>query len=75
MVKKSSRKTKAVRIQNALDDLNKAMGLKEPHLVLYLPGGFFKTEESKEFVAAIKVFTEAYKKFYRLEKVEVDFIL
>jgi len=81
-MKNRMKKTKVIKARDAFDAMNKAMRamdkamrMDEPHIQIDLQGGFEKSSESKEFLAAIKNFIQAYKKFYRLEKVEVAFIL
>jgi len=69
------RKSKAHRILNAVEALNKAMSMEDPHIVINLPGGSYDTDESKEFVASIKTFIRAYKKFYGLKKVRLELTL
>lgn len=73
---KRRKKTKAIRILDAVDALNKAMEMEEPHLRIYLPGGLdSRSQEAKEFVSAMGDFVRSYKKFYRLEKIEVDIVI
>ena len=69
------KKTKAHKLQEAVDSLNKAMALEEPNIRISLPGGFYDNKESEEFMGAVATFSKVYKKFYGLEKVEIEFVL
>ena len=73
---RKTKKTKALRVQEAVDALNKAMQLEEPNIRINLPGGMDeKSQESQEFILAIKSFIQAYKKFYGLKEIGVEFTL
>lgn len=67
------KKTKAAKLQEAVNALNKAMALEEPDIRIHLPGGLSESPETKAFFQEVKKFIKAYKEFYKLEKVEVEF--
>lgn len=72
---KRIKKTKDQRIQEAVDLLNKAIKIEEPHIQIDIQGGFERTSESEEFTTAIKNFIQAYRKFYKMDKIEVNLLL
>ena len=72
---KKVKRTKEKRIHDALEELNKAINMDNPHISIDLQFGVGTDKEGKEFVQAIKTFIEEYKKYYKMEKVEVYFFL
>ncbi len=73
---KRKKDSKLNRIQKAVDGLNKAMKLEDPHLQIHLPYGFDpETPDGKEFMMAMKNFIQAYKKFYGLKKMDVELLI
>jgi hypothetical protein len=69
------KKTKVQKIQEAVDSLNRALEMEEPNIRISLPGGFYDNKESEEFMEAVATFSKVYKKFYRLERVKIEFTL
>jgi hypothetical protein len=72
---KRVRKTKAQRIYAALEELNRAMSLEDPHIRISLPWGVQDDDQGKEFIKSLKTFVQSYKKYYGLEKVDLDLVL
>lgn len=67
-------RTKHQRILDAIEELHRATRLKDPHLRIKLPNGLDeRNSEHKAFMKEIKTFILAYKKFYGLTKIEVEF--
>lgn len=69
------KKSRALKILEAYNDLNKAISMDEPHLRIRLPWGVSSNEEGREFIKAAKDFVRAYKKYYELEKMEMELVL
>ncbi len=77
-MKNKKKKSRAIKIQEAVDALNKAMAMEEPevHFRIWLPYGLDGNDpRAAEFMKGLKVGIEAYKKYYRLEKVEVELVV
>jgi len=72
---KRVKKTRAEKIQEATDSLNKALEMEEPNIRVSLPGGFVENKESIEFMESFGTFIKAYKKFYGLKEVKIEFAL
>jgi len=59
------RYSKSLRIQKALDTLNRALAMEEPQIQIDLQGGFDpESQRAKEFMAATKAYVRAYKHFF-----------
>jgi hypothetical protein len=67
------RKIKEVEIRKAIDALNKALEIEEPHIRIKL-GFLEKNEFTQPLLDAIKVLIAEYKRVYGLEKVAVDLV-
>ena len=71
---KKVRKSKAHRIFEAVEELNKAMALEAPHISINLPYALGE-RENRRFLASFQAFIKEYKDFYGLKKVRVDIFL
>ncbi len=72
---KKNKKSKINRIRDAIDTLNKIIGVEDSDIQINLHGGFERNPESVKFLSEIKDFIRIYKEFYKIDDVEVDFIL
>jgi len=74
---KRIKKSKIVKIHDALEKLNKAVNSEDPHIRISLPWAVQDDDRGrgKEFISSLKTFVDAYKKYYELEKIELDLIV
>jgi hypothetical protein len=68
-------KRREQRIREALKELDKAVNMKEPHIRIHIPWGINNDMRGKIFIGQIRDFIEAYKKYYRLEKANIELFL
>ncbi len=69
------KKTRAQKLLAAFNDLERALKMEEPHIRIRLPYGVYDNDEGKKFICAAKEFVRAYKQYYGLKKVELEFVL
>ena len=71
------RKTRAQKIQEAVDALNKAMVMDDPvHFRIWFPNGLDGNDpKAAELLREIKKGIVAYKKYYRLKKLNIEFVV
>ena len=77
-MKKIVKKTRTHKILGAVTALNKAMAMEESHVRITSAGlgyGIPGELAAEEFSAAIKTFVKAYKKYYGLEKINLELAL
>ncbi len=76
-MKTKKRKSRNVKIQEAVDALNKAMAMDDKvHFRIWLPYGLDGHDpKAAELLREIKKGIVAYKEYYRLDKVEVEFVV
>jgi hypothetical protein len=72
---RNKKKSRAERIQEAVDKLNKAMQVEEPDIQISLPWPMDDNEQGREFIKCIKTFIEAYKKYFGLKKIDVHLLV
>ncbi len=72
---KRIKKTKDQRIREAVEELNKAMIMKDPDIRINLHSGVYDNDRGKKFGRDIKTFVQAYKEYYGLEKVKLELFL
>ncbi len=71
-MKRKTKKSKDIKIKEALEQLNKALSMDEPHIVIQLPWAPDKEDpEGVEFVKSIKTFMDGYKKYFKMKKINV----
>jgi hypothetical protein len=67
--------SKKLDILHAIESLNRSMQQPDPNISVNIQYGVDTGKEGKEFVAAMKAFIQAYKKYFNMEQIEVDLFL